>query len=113
MWEQRNDIKHNTLLHPRKAQALEAIKHRVSELYAKGSQGLLARDRPLLQKALSKIHTGSAEVQEQWYPSVLLAHRRAASAKENRLASLRVERQLMETWLGIALPEDKGASDEG
>jgi hypothetical protein len=105
MWEQRNDIKHNTL-HPRKLQALEAIKCRVSELYAKGSKDLLVRDRPLLHKALPKIHNGSAELQEQWYTSVLLAHRQAASAKEDRLASLRVERRLMETWLGIAPPED-------
>jgi hypothetical protein len=100
MWEQRNEIKHTTM-HPRKLQELEEIRQRVARLYAEGSDELLVRDRILLSKSLAKIKEGSASKQEQWYTSVLLAHRRAASAKEDRFASLRAERRLMEIWLGI------------
>ena len=110
MWEERNEIKHTTM-HPRKVQHLEALWQRVAPLYAEGSSGLLARDRPLFTKSLATIQAGSAIEIEQWYTSVLLAHRRAASDKEDRFASLRAERCLMETWLGIPPASDPTLAD--
>ena len=98
MWEQRNDIKHNTL-HPRRAAEVARIKVQLQLLYRKGSAGLLPQDRLLFSKNEAKLLRGSPIEMLQWTTSVLNAHRRAAVAKDDQEATMRSERNLMQRWL--------------
>jgi hypothetical protein len=54
MWEQRNDIKHNTL-HPRRAAEVARIAAQLQLFYRKGSAGLLSHDRLLFSKSEAKL----------------------------------------------------------
>ena len=100
MWQHCNHIKHNTL-HPQKNLVMDSIAIRVNDLYKQGSARLLLRDKPLFQKSLETLKTGTYIEQEQWITSVLLANHRAEAAKTKRPASMSTEPSLMESWLGI------------
>jgi hypothetical protein len=67
MWEQRNDVKHNTL-HPRQAAEVARIAAQQSQLlHRKGSAGLLSHDRPLLfSKTEAKLLKGTNLEMLQW-----------------------------------------------
>ena len=98
MWEQRNDIKHNTL-HPRRAAAVARIKAQLHLLYRTGSDGFLPQDKLLFSKSLPKLLKGSPSEMLQWITSALNATRRAADAKQDKTASMAAERALMTRWL--------------
>jgi hypothetical protein len=98
MWEQRNDIKYNTL-HPRAAAAVIDIKVQLQFLYRKGKNGFLAQDRLLFSKTETTLLKGEPSEMLQWITSVLNAKRRAAQAKNDEAATLQAERDLMKTWL--------------
>jgi len=98
MWEQRNDIKYNTL-HPRAAAAVIDIKVRLQFLYRKGKEGFLAQDKLLFAKTETKLLKGEPSEMLQWITSVLNAKRRAAQAKNDEAATMQAERELMKAWL--------------
>jgi hypothetical protein len=98
MWEQRNDIKYNTL-HPRAAAAVIDIKVRLQFLYRKGKDGFLAQDKLLFAKTETKLLKGEPSEMLQWITSVLNAKRRAAQAKNDEAATMQAERELMKAWL--------------
>jgi hypothetical protein len=95
MWEQRNDVKHNTL-HPRCAAEVGHIKVQLQLLCRKGTAGLLAQDRMLFSKTEVKLLKGSTIKMLQQTTSVLLAAERAAVAKNDQEATMHSERSLTE-----------------
>jgi hypothetical protein len=97
VWEQRNDIKHDTL-HPRKAAELARIKVELQLLCRKGCKKLLSHDRLLFSKTEAKLLKGSSIEMLQWITSVSTAKRRAAVAKDDREATMKPERELMKRW---------------
>ena len=98
MWEQRNDIKHNTL-HPRAALAVLDIKVKLQLLYRKGCNGFLSQDKLLFSKSEVKLLKGEPNEMLQWISSVQHAKKRAAQAKKDRAATMQIERALMKRWL--------------
>jgi hypothetical protein len=98
MWEQRNDIKHNTM-HPRAAAAALDIQVKLQLLYRKGSKGFLSQDKLLFSKSEVKLLKGEPIEMQQWISSVLHAKRRAAQAKNDFEATMEAERALMQRWL--------------
>jgi hypothetical protein len=98
MWEQRNDIKHNTL-HPRAAAAVIDIKVRLQFLHRKGKEGFLAQDKLLFAKTETKLLKGVPSEMLQWITSVLNAKRRVAQAENDEAATMQAERELMKAWL--------------
>jgi hypothetical protein len=98
MWQQRNDIKNNSL-HPRRVTKVTAIKVQLQLLYRKGRKPFLAQDRLLFSKTKSKLLNGTPEEMLQWISSVLNANRRAAAAKADLDSSMTAERGLMKLWL--------------
>jgi hypothetical protein len=98
MWEQRNDIKHNTL-HPRRAAEVARIAAQLQLLYRKGCAGLLPHDRLLFSKPEAKLLKGSDLEMLQWITSVVNATRRAAVANDDLVATMNAERALMRGWL--------------
>ena len=98
MWEQRNDIKHNTL-HPRAAAAVIDIKVQLQLLYRKGNKGFLAQDKLLFSKSETTLLKGEPSEMLQWITSALNAKRRAAQAKNDEAATMQTERELMKAWL--------------
>ena len=98
MWEQRNDIKHNTL-HPRAAAAVLDIKVQLQMLYRKGSTEFLSQDKLLFTKSEDTLLKGDSSEMLQWITSVLNATRRAAQAKNDAYATMKTERSLMKRWL--------------
>jgi hypothetical protein len=98
MWEQRNDILHNTL-HPRRAAEVLAIKNKLRSLYRKGTTGFSPNDRLLLSKSEAKLLKGEPTEMIQWITSVLHASRRAAQAKTDEAATMQSERDQMRGWL--------------
>ena len=98
MWEQRNDILHNTL-HPRRAADILTIKVKLQLLYRKGKEGFLPNDRLLFSKSEAKLLKGEPTEMLQWITSVLHASRRAAQAKQDEEATMNAERDLMKRWL--------------
>jgi hypothetical protein len=57
VWEQRNNIKHNTL-HPCTAAAVMDIKGQLRLLYQKGTEGLLSQDKLLFSKSEATLLKG-------------------------------------------------------
>jgi hypothetical protein len=98
MWQQRNDIKHNTL-HPRAAAAVIDIKVQLQLLYRNGSAGFLSQDKLLFNKSEATLLKGESSEMLQWITSVLNATRRAAQAKNDAYATMKTERALMKRWL--------------
>ena len=98
MWEQRNDIKHNTL-HPRAVLAVLDIKVKLQLLYRKGCNGFLSQDKLLLSKSEVKLLKGEPTEMLQWISSVQHAKKRAAQAKKDLAATMKIERALMKCWL--------------
>jgi hypothetical protein len=98
MWEQRNDILHNTL-HPRRAAEVLAIKNKLRSLYRKGTTGFLPNDRLLFSKSEAKLLKGEPTEMIQWITSVLHASRRAAQATTDEDATMQSERDQMRGWL--------------
>jgi hypothetical protein len=98
MWQQRNDIKHNSL-HPRRVAEVIAIKVQLQILFRKGHTAFLAQDRLLFSKTVSKLLKGTPEEMLQWIVSVLNATGRAAAKKDNYECSMTAERDLMKLWL--------------
>jgi hypothetical protein len=98
VWEQRNDIKHNTP-HPRAAAAAIDIKVRLQFLHRKGKEGFLAQDKLLFAKTETKLLKGEPSEMLQWITSVLNATWRAAQAKNDEAATMQAERELMKAWL--------------
>ena len=101
MWEQRNDIKHNTL-HPHKAAAVLDIKVRLRLLYQNSRKGFLPQDRLLFEKSESTLVKGEPTEMLQWIISVIKATRRAAASETNLLASMQIEQDGMANWLHSA-----------
>ena len=98
MWEQRNDIKHNTL-HPRRAAEVTRIKVQLQLLFRKGCKQFLTQDRLLFSKSEATLLKGSPIEMLQWSTSVLNAARRAAAAANDVEATMQAERALMKRWL--------------
>jgi hypothetical protein len=98
MWEQRNDIKHNTL-HPRRAAEVTRVKVQLQLLCRKGCKKFLAQDRLLFSKSEATLLKGSPIEMLQWSTSVLNAARRAAAAANDVEATMQAERDLMKRWL--------------
>jgi hypothetical protein len=98
MWEQRNNIKHNTL-HLRAAAAVIDIKMQLQLLFRKGMEGFLLQDKLLFSKSEATLLKGEPKEMLQWITSVLNASRRAGQAKNDVEATMQVERDLMENWL--------------
>jgi hypothetical protein len=98
MWEQRNDIKHNTL-HPRRAAEVMAIKVRLQMLYRQGRTAFLPQDGLLFAKTEETLLKGTPGEMLQWISSVVLASRRAAAAATDLELSMKSERNLMQRWL--------------
>jgi hypothetical protein len=94
MWEQRNDIKYNTL-HPRRAAEVIEIKVRLQLLYRQGKDDFLLQDRLLFSKTESTLLQGTPNEMLQWISSVLLATRRATADKDSIERSMQAERSLM------------------
>ena len=91
MWEQRNDIKHNTL-HLRAALAVLDIKVKLQLLYRKGCNGFLSQDKLLFSKSEVKLLKGVPTEMLQWISSVQHAKKRAAQAKKDLAATMKIER---------------------
>ena len=98
MWEQRNDVKHNTL-HPRRAAEVLDIKVQLQLLYRTGRKGFLTQDCLLFSKSEATLLKGDPSDMLQWITSVLNATRRAAQAKNDLEATMQSERALMKLWL--------------
>jgi hypothetical protein len=101
MWEQRNDIKHNTL-HPRRAAEVLDIKVQLQLLYRTGRKGFLTQDCLLFSKSEATLLKGDPSEMLQWITSVLNATRRAAEAQNDMEATMTSERALMKIWLARA-----------
>jgi hypothetical protein len=99
MWEQRNDVKQNSL-HPRRVIALAKIQAQLRVLYCRGREGLFPMDQNLFAKSLDKLTQDQDEtLMQQWIISVLQATRRAASARDDLDSTMQSERALMRRWL--------------
>jgi hypothetical protein len=100
MWEQRNDVLHNSM-HPQRAVAVAEIQAQLRVLYRQGREALLPMDRHLFSKSFDKLTQDQDEnLMQQWITSVLQATRRAASARADLEQTMRSERALMQRWLG-------------
>ena len=97
MWEQRNEICHNTL-HPRRAVEVQLIKSQLSLLFRQGSTAYLPQDRLLFSKPETTLLQGSPCEMLQWIYSVRLASNRAAAAQDDLYKSMEPERSAMQRW---------------
>jgi hypothetical protein len=98
VWEQWNNIEHNTM-HPRAAAAALDIQVKLQLLCRKGSKGFLSQDKLLFSKSEVKSLKGEPIEMQQWISSVLHAKRRGAQAKNDFEATMEAERMLMQQWL--------------
>jgi hypothetical protein len=98
MWEQRNDIEHNTL-HPRAAAAVFEIKAQLQLLYSEGKDGFISQDQLLFFKSADTLLKGEPAEMLQWITAVLHAKERSAQAKQDIVATILEERALMRCWL--------------
>ncbi len=101
IWEQRNDIKHNTL-HLCAAAAVIGIKVQLQLLFRKGKEGFLFQDKLLFSRLEATLLKGEPNEMLQWITSVLNASQQAAQAKNDMEATMQVERDLMKNWLQMA-----------
>jgi hypothetical protein len=91
MWEQSNDIKHNTL-HPRREAAVLTIKVQLQMLYRHGKDAFLPQDCLLFAKSKETLLKGTPEEMLQWISSVTNATHRAVDAKASLARSMTAER---------------------
>ena len=98
MWEQRNDICHNTL-HPRRAAEVLAIQAEVRLLARQGPTDFLPIDRLLFSKPEATLLKGSPSEMLQWICSVRDASTRAAASQTAFHQSMHAERSLMQRWM--------------
>ena len=101
MWEQRNDIKYNTRsTRTHTALVVLDIKVKLQLLYRKGCNGFLSQDKLLFSKFEVKLLKGEPNTEMlQWISSVQHAKKRAAQAKKDLAATMKIERALMKRWL--------------
>jgi hypothetical protein len=98
MWEQRNDIKHNTS-HPRREAAVMNIQVQLQMLYRHGKDAFLPQDCLLFAKTEETLLKGTPEKMLQWISSVTNATHRTVDAKAALARSMTAERDLLKRWL--------------
>jgi hypothetical protein len=98
MWEQQDDIEHNTM-HLHAAAAALDIQVKLQLVHQKGSKGFLWQDEQFFKKSEVKVLKGEPIEMQQWFSSVLHAKRRTGQAKNDFEATMEAERMLMQRWL--------------
>jgi hypothetical protein len=97
-WEQRHDIKHNTL-HPRHAADLLDIKVQSQLLCLEGRMAFFHKTACSSRNWKQHCSKGEPSETAQWIASVLNTTRWAAQAKNDLNAAMNKERGLMKFWL--------------
>jgi hypothetical protein len=101
MWEQRNEICHNTL-HPRRAAEVLVIQDQLRSLFRLGPSSLLPLDRLLFSKSEATLLQGSPSEMQQWIQSVQHAALRSTAFKDAQHQSMHSERACFQRWMSSA-----------
>ena len=97
MWQQRNDINHNTMT-PRKILEMEDLHAEVHAQFERGTEGMLPSDHHWMQDK-NKILTLPMDRLKLWLQSVRLARNSSVHVARARLAARQGEQQLLRNWL--------------
>jgi hypothetical protein len=99
MWDNRNDIRLNTIT-PANRRAIADLNHQIRAEFDLGTEGVGHRDHHWFVKPLSHVLAFDKEHKAQWLASVDLARYRFTYRAEFAASSISQQRETMEAWLG-------------